>query len=243
MARPGREGDQSGIEGYALAKRGRGNTRPLARLHHVNGGVILSLSKPQPRKPRNMKHLTRETYLSSAIEYLAPKFVNLGHPLPSVRASVGIPAGGKGGKLKRIGECWSNLASADGTTEIFICPSQSNAVDVLAILLHELVHAAVGLKCGHKGAFKRVATSLGLEGPMTATTPGKQLASDLAELSHTLGEYPHAALKTALSGRKKQGTRMLKLECSDCGWTCRTTAQHIQAGTPTCHCGGSIQAV
>jgi len=187
-----------------------------------------------------MNHATRETYLASATEYLAPLFTNLGFPLPAVRASVGIPAGGKGKKLKAIGQCWSNLASADNTTEIFICPSQSNAVDVLAILLHELIHAAVGLKCGHKGAFKRVAIALGLEGKMTATYPGVQLASDLAELSHTLGDYPHAALNTALSGRKVQGTRMIKLTCDDCGWSCRTAQKNVDAGLPTCHCGGSI---
>lgn len=187
-----------------------------------------------------MNHTTRETYLASATEYLAPHFVNLGYPLPSVRASVGIPSGGKGGKLKRIGECWDKRASSDNTTEIFICPSQSDPVAVLAILLHELVHAAVGLKCGHKGSFKRVALALGLEGKMTATFPGAQLASDLQELSHTLGEYPHAALNTALSGRKKQSTRMIKLTCDDCGWSCRTAQKNVDAGTPTCHCGGSI---
>jgi hypothetical protein len=187
-----------------------------------------------------MKHSTRETYLASATEYLAPLFTAHGFPLPAVRASVGIPAGGKGGKLKRIGECWSNLASADNTTEIFICPSQSEPVAVLAILLHELVHAAVGLKCGHKGAFKRVAVALGLEGKMTATVPGERLATHLLHLSDLLGDYPHAALNTALSGRKKQGTRMIKLECDDCGWSCRTAQKNVDAGTPTCHCGGSI---
>ena len=187
-----------------------------------------------------MNHATRETYLASATKHLAPLFVAQGYPLPSVRASVGIPAGGKGKKLKAIGQCWSHLASADDTTEIFICPSQSEPVAVLAILLHELIHAAVGLKCGHKGAFKRVAVALGLEGKMTATFPGVQLASDLAELSHTLGEYPHAALNTALSGRKTQGTRMIKLVCDDCGWSCRTAQKNVDAGLPVCHCGGSI---
>ena len=187
-----------------------------------------------------MNHATRETYLAAATEHLAPLFIAQGYPLPAVRASVGIPAGGKGGKLKRIGECWSNLASADDTTEIFICPSQSDPVAVLAILLHELIHAAVGLKCGHKGAFKRVAVALGLEGKMTATVPGAALASYLAALASTLGDYPHAALNTALSGRKKQGTRMIKLECDDCGWSCRTAQKNVDAGTPTCHCGGSI---
>jgi len=187
-----------------------------------------------------MNHPTRETYLQAATTHLAPLFAAQGYPLPAVRASVGIPAGGAGGKLKRIGQCWSNLASSDNTTEIFICPSQSDPVQVLAILLHELIHAAVGLECGHKGPFKRVALALGLEGKMTATTPGAQLAADLSALADTLGAYPHAALNTALSGRKKQGTRMIKLECVECGWSCRTAQKNVDAGTPTCHCGGDI---
>lgn len=187
-----------------------------------------------------MNHPTRETYLQAATTHLAPLFAAQGFPLPPVRASVGIPAGGAGGKLKRIGECWSNRASADNTTEIFICPSQSEPVQVLAILLHELIHAAVGLECGHKGPFKRVALALGLEGKMTATTPGEQLTRDLATLAASLGDYPHAALNTALSGRKKQGTRMIKLVCDDCGWSCRTAQKNVDAGLPVCHCGGEI---
>ena len=187
-----------------------------------------------------MNHATRETYLQAATTHLAPLFAAQGFPLPPVRASVGIPAGGSGGKLKRIGECWDKRASGDNTTEIFICPSQSEPVQVLAILLHELVHAAVGLECGHKGPFKRVALALGLEGKMTETTPSPELAADLATLADTLGDYPHAALNTALSGRKKQGTRMIKLTCDDCGWSCRTAQKNVDAGLPTCHCRGEI---
>lgn len=187
-----------------------------------------------------MQHATRETYLQAAVTALAPRYAALNYPLPQVRVSVGIPVGGKGGKLKRIGECWSPLASADKTTEVFICPSQSNAIDILAILTHELIHAAVGLECGHKGAFKRVAKALGLEGKMTATVAGEKLTSELQSLAADLGEYPHAALNTALSGRKKQSTRMLKLVCDDCGWTCRTAQKNVDAGLPICHCGGEI---
>ena len=72
--------------------------------------------------------MTREEYLNAATALMSPWFNAQGYPLPPVRVSVGIPAGGKGGKLKRIGECWSPLASADATTEVFICPSQSNAI-------------------------------------------------------------------------------------------------------------------
>lgn len=184
--------------------------------------------------------MTREEYLNAATALMSPWFNAQGYPLPPVRVSVGIPAGGKGGKLKRIGECWSPAASADATTEVFICPSQSNATNVLAILVHELVHAAVGLEHGHKGEFKRLALALGLEGKMTSTTAGVDLTARLTAIISQLGAYPHAALNTALSGRKKQSTRMIKLVCDDCGWTCRTAQKNVDAGLPVCHCGGSI---
>ncbi len=37
------------------------------------------------------------------------------------------------------------------------------------VLLHEMIHAAVGIDAGHKGPFKRAAIAVGLAGPMTAT--------------------------------------------------------------------------
>ena len=48
-----------------------------------------------------MNHATRETYLASATEHLAPLFIAQGYPLPSVRASVGIPASGNAGHISQ----------------------------------------------------------------------------------------------------------------------------------------------
>lgn len=40
-----------------------------------------------------------------------------------------------------------------------------------------------------------------------------------------------------------QSTRMLKIVCGKCEWTARTSQKHIDAGLPTCHCGGKIKPV
>jgi hypothetical protein len=92
---------------------------------------------------------------------------------------------------------------------------------------------------GHKGPFRKIAKKMGLEGKMTATHPGAELAEHLNALCVKIGPYPHASLDR--SQAKKQSTRMLKLECAGCGYTVRTTAKWIEAGMPTCPCGTEME--
>jgi hypothetical protein len=103
------------------------------------------------------------------------------------------------------------------------------------------VHHAVGVECGHKGPFRKLAKAVGLEGKMTATTASKPLAERLHALCVKLGPYPHAKLDATLSGKKKQGTRMLKVVCTACACIVRMTRTSIdEVGCPTCACGGSM---
>lgn len=187
-------------------------------------------------------HATRETWLHAAAREMSPVFDSVGAPLPArYRVSCGWPSVGALAKRKRrIGECWSDGASADGHTEIFVSPVLVEPVNVLATLLHELIHAAVGLKCGHRGRFASTAKMLGLTGKMTATVPSEVCAQWLDGMARRLGPYPHDRLDSLTNGRKKQSTRMLKLECPDCGYVIRTTAKWLDTGIPTCHCGGTF---
>ena len=181
--------------------------------------------------------MNREAWLKRAAKLLTPTLEAAGSPPPlNIRYSCGWPGVNKGGK--RIGECWASTASKDGHFEIFISPSIDDPLRVLDILLHEMVHACVGLECGHKGEFKRVAKSVGLKGKMTATHAGEELKENLVNLCRELGEYPHAELKKAHhSGPKKQGTRLLKVVCPTCEYTVRITQKWLNIGLPVCPCG------
>ena len=76
---------------------------------------------------------------------------------------------------------------------------------------------------------------------MRATSAGAALRERLHALSADLGPYPHAVL-TGGDGRKKQTTRMLKVQCEDCGCLARMTRQWLDsAGAPTCGCGGTMR--
>jgi hypothetical protein len=182
----------------------------------------------------------RESWLNQAIGVIDTRlFKPQKIALPEkLRISVGFPGGGRRGKgTHRIGECWFPECSADQHTEIFIHPEIADPIDVLAIVIHELVHASG--QQGHGKEFKTVAIALGLTGKMTATTAGPELTSTLAEIVKDLPAYPHGALvgqKT--DGPKKQGTRMIALTCPGCGYKVRTTQKWIDLGLPQCGCCG-----
>ena len=170
---------------------------------------------------------------------LRPEFERCNARLPDkIRISCGWPASRALGRQRRIGECWHAGASADQTVEVFVSPALDCSLTVAATLVHELVHAAVGPAWGHRGAFNRLATTIGLAGPMRSTHAGPALEGRLNALIARLGPYPHARLDTAR--RSPQGTRLLKVVCPSCGYTARITQRWIACGLPVCPCGSSL---
>lgn len=181
-------------------------------------------------KPNNFQ--TREEWLNFVMDEVRPVFKGISAPLPAkIRLSVGFTSNGYRGKA--IGECWDSKASGDKNFEIFVKPDQDEAVRVAGILVHELVHAAVGIDHGHKLPFKRVAVQLGLEGKMTATTEGAAFKEMIAPILKRAGPLPHKKL-SAFRTKKKQGTRLLKAYCEECGYTVRVTAKWLEVGAPIC---------
>ena len=185
-------------------------------------------------------YATREAWLVMVIDtIMRPLFKRrAGVVLPdNIRVAVGFPSTGRNNK--RIGECWSSTASADKHYEIFIHIGLDSVQRALDVLVHELVHVAVGLAAGHGKAFKTCAVKVGLQGKMTATTASPELAEFLKKALELLPAYPGARLATEGDSNKpkKQGTRMLKAECDCCGYTFRLTRKWAALGLPSCVCG------
>jgi hypothetical protein len=201
-----------------------------------------------------MKHYqTREAWLLAAVEQMKPLFTKNGYTVPAVRVTCGWPSrSALSAKKRRIGECWDSAASTDGLHQIFISPCLGDNEDVggsgpggvqgtLATLVHEVVHAVVGIKNKHNKVFRKCAESVGLEGKMTATTASPFLMAEFAVWLTSLGEYPHAKLDMLKSPVKKQGTRLHKCECAECGYTVRVTQKWIDVGLPLCPQHGELQ--
>lgn len=170
---------------------------------------------------------SREAWLNEFTRRARPVFKKAGFPIPSnVRVSVGFTSHGARGK--RIGECWADTCSEDGTFEIFITPQIGDASRIADIHTHELIHAAVGLECGHTGDFVKCMKAVGLIGKPTATTAGPDWHAWADPILESMGPLPHATLKAGGNGKKKQSTRMIKCECDTCGFVMRTTATWIE---------------
>jgi predicted Zn-ribbon and HTH transcriptional regulator len=177
--------------------------------------------------------MSREQWLLDAIKLIENEvFKPVGENVTEMRVSVGLPSKrALSSKNRRIGECWSGNASADGVPTVFISPLEEDAVGVLAILAHEMIHAK-GIN-GHGKDFKLVAMKIGLDGPMTATHADTKLTAQLEKVKEKLGDYPHVALDP--SNRKKQTTRLIKCMCRDCGYIVRTTDKWLdRSGPPIC---------
>ncbi len=190
---------------------------------------------------------TREAWLVQLVDkHMRQLFADCGAKIPQrLRVSCGWPSSRALGTANRsIGQCWSPKASSDDTTEIFLSPFLSDALEVGAVLAHELVHAAVGVEHGHGQPFRKLALQVGLEGKMTATTAGPVLADFIRKATAAVGAYPHATLD--MTQRKKQGTRLLKVVCqnTDCDflaeenkpYSVRMSASVFDAGAPKCGC-------
>lgn len=188
---------------------------------------------------------TREAWLRQAADLLSFE-VNRNAPdgkkiSRTPHVSVGFPSSGGRSDNRIIGQCWMASASTDGNPHIFIHPQLIDPVDVMACMLHELVHA-LGIR-GHRKDFRTIAQACGLEGKMTSTKPSQDLRGRLESMvSQDLGDYPHAALDVSKTTKPKQTTRMQKLECKGCGYVVRATAKWIAVGLPVCPCGCQFQA-
>ena len=182
----------------------------------------------------------REAWLTAAVTALEKKlFLPRLLPMPSRwRISCSWPtrrAVAKKGGGKTIGQCFSAEASADNTHELIISMSQDDPSEIMAIVAHEMVHAAIGVSQGHNKVFRSLAVAIGLTGKMTATVAGEAFKRDVASILLELGEYPHAAINP--SAVAKQTTRMVKMECSDCRYIARTSRANIQKSGPAiCPC-------
>lgn len=190
------------------------------------------------------KYSTREDWMVAAVDLMAGLFEKVGYKVPTVRVSCGWPSsGGLGQKRKTLGQHWPPEASADNKSQIFISPWLENkdVMGVLPVLIHEVVHAVVGNDAKHGKVFRKCAEAVGLEGKMTSTVAGEELMEKISKWQTVLGEYPHGKLDPKKSPVKKQTTRMIKMECSECGYVARTSRKWLEeVGAAHCPAHGEM---
>lgn len=189
---------------------------------------------------RNLKTKTREQWLQEmAAKLRSYKFGPVKIKVPDVQISAGFPLGKRvvkaEGESGAVGQCFNIKAARDKKHHIFVSPVVDDAVKVVAILAHEMLHAAM-FEEGHNGVFLKAAQSIGLEGKATATTAGEAFKRSVKQWIQELGPYPHGGLSAGEASHKpKQGTRLIKVECPKCGYIVRTTQKWLELGNPYCN--------
>jgi hypothetical protein len=74
----------------------------------------------------------------------------------------------------------------------------------------------------------------------TATVAGESLKSLIGQWLQMMPAFPGAVMNIAAVSTAKEkgpGSRLVKCNCPDCGYTIRTTAKWLAIGLPTCPCG------
>ncbi len=200
------------------------------------------IDPPVPRKtevaPMKAENKTREQWLEAAYVELNKKvFKPSGFEAPKCRISVGFPAGSRPKTVqKTLGQYWPPGATSDGVPQIFISPSKyasGDPVEMLGVLVHEMCHA-VTPGGGHGKEFRKVATAIGLKGPMRTTAVSRDLRETLKDLVDGMGGFPHGTIDP--STKKGQKGKLRGYECMVCGFKLYTTQKwvHISGGSLMC---------
>lgn len=202
-------------------------------------------TKAKAARKRSKPADTREAWLTRAMKLLAPLFreAKLAPPEKTV-AAVGWP---KRGKANTIGQCFAKTHTEDGTTYIWLSPVLGeDPARVLDVLLHEMVHAAVGCECGHKGPFAEAARALGLDGKLTATVASPKLRERLVEMATKLGPYPHSVMrggavepKTWKAGKTKR--LVLRSVNDEDYWVYMSRDMYVAHGAPVDPWGDELE--
>jgi len=180
---------------------------------------------------------TREEWMVSALPHLVKLLDEVHAPaFPNPLISVGIPSyANRMKKSEMRGECWPEKSTKSGRCSIFISPVLDDPVEVLGTLLHNLIHASVGVDAGHTHPFAIIAEKLGFSPPWkTAEVPdeGSALAHKLQGIIKKLGLFPHSPLQTSINpAHTKQKTKLRKYVCNKCGMIVRISAK---VGMITC---------
>lgn len=136
-----------------------------------------------PRTIRTpLRSPARERWLKCAAKLLAPLLLPDTLPPLVIRTDVNIKSGLG---VPASGICWDDMSVRIDLDAELVEPTQ-----ILAILLHELVHAVVGPQLGHNGAYRPLFRRVGFVGLPTGYDTSESLLDDLVRISNKLGPYP-----------------------------------------------------
>lgn len=173
----------------------------------------------------------REAWLRVAYEVLRREL--LPEAPKSVAVTWGFPSRNATSRRKRtIGQCFGGNAvrgEIEGGRAILVSPVIQGPLEIMATLLHEMIHAALPVDVGHRAPFSRLCKRVGLVKPWTATTPSPELKAKLESYIKKLEPWPMGHLHIV----PREKGRQMKAECK-CGRILRCARKTFEAGAILC---------
>ncbi len=174
--------------------------------------------------------MTRQEWLDRALAVL----VSILRPqLPTLPPTVAArdswtSTGARGSSLSEV------TRTPDGAHAVLtITPRVADARLAVAIMAHDLIHAATGPR--HGAPYRAAQRAAGLEGKPATCVPSPALWERLADVLEELGPLPMSALALAPRALKKGAPRNgIILVCPRCGYRARVAAHWYALGAPLC---------
>lgn len=143
------------------------------------------------------KHKYAEAWLDEACHLISENFARKGFFTPKIRVLFGFSTSGhniKKDKGNHKGECLSRGWTSDETNIILITPTQKRAIDALATLGHEIIHAIDNCENQHGKKFIEIAKSLDFGVLGNETYLSDKLHEEFIEIEEKVGRFPAVAL-------------------------------------------------
>ena len=144
-----------------------------------------------------MRFKYAEEWLDHATLALTEIFKESGYVVPETRTLLSFPIDGLVAPRKKRpyrGQCLAQGWTENELNIIMITPIQRDALPVLSVLMHELVHAVDDCQSHHGPEFKKICRDVGLKFYKEDDYPGEELLQKLKLIAHELGEFPSVKL-------------------------------------------------
>jgi hypothetical protein len=205
--------------------------RCIAKATNQSGEEDMTATKQQQTTSATKD---REDWLTKAARML--RLMLLEDSDVSTKAKIRVSCGFPKGSRRLASMTTPRGLSGDQTNEIFISPEIDQPVELLERLAIELVNAefdATGFAKGSPAhyALQRIGVASLKDHRFVGST-----APLFTKMATALGEYPHVAMNR--HELKKDGTRQIKVECTECRAIWRASRQWVDRMSQ-CPCCGS----
>lgn len=142
---------------------------------------------------RELLPAKQSDWLSKGMEILRGDFEQIGHPIlvDEIPILVEFPAP----EWRSVspgwqGQCqWQAEVNGDTSYKILINPTL-DGITALDVLIHEMVHVAVGRETGHGPLFYVIADAIGMDNTGVSSGAEEVLLKRLRDIQEILGPYP-----------------------------------------------------